>query len=251
MVITMYISSYGLTHTGSSGINGDVFYASPDKKVFLLADGASGAGAEGKVLMGKTCIEIVKLFDYSASNLDPKEYVDKLFWKINNRLIALSQKHRKLVYGTIDIAIIDNGLVTITALGDSPVYYFNGIEIKRIAKNPKRYEWMIDAGYITREQYQEYINQMHEMMWCCFDYFIPEVVPNNVIEQFEIKPNDILFMCCDGLSDWVSEDRSIKTLLAYGLEVGVKSLIAEAKEISNNKQSSYDDITAIAIKCIE
>jgi len=161
--------SYCLTQTGSSGVNGDVFYISPDNKVFLLADGASGAGNDGKVLMGKTCIEIVKEFDYSSSRLDAKEYVDKLFWKINNRLIEISQEHRKLVYGTIDIAIFDNGILTVTTLGDSPVFYYDEHEIKRVAKNPKKYEDMIGAGYITKEQYQGYTNQMHEMMWGCFD----------------------------------------------------------------------------------
>lgn len=91
----MNILSYGSSCTGSSGINGDVFYISPDEKVFLLADGASGAGKDGKVLMGKTCIEIAKEFDYSASDLDAKEYIDKLFWNINNRLIEISQEYKK------------------------------------------------------------------------------------------------------------------------------------------------------------
>ena len=244
----MNACSYGLTQTGSSGVNGDVFYISLDDIIFLLADGASGAGSDGKVLMGKTCIEIVKEFDYSSSRLDAKEYVDKLFWKINNRLIEISQEHRKLVFGTIDIAIFDNGVLTVTTFGDSPVFYFDGVESKRIAKNQKKYEWMIDSGYITREQYQGSINQMHEMMWSCFDYFIPEIVPNNIIEQYKVKPNDILIMCCDGMSDWISEDRIFKTLIDCRLEDGINKLIVEAKENSLNAKNFFDDITAIAIK---
>lgn len=244
----MNILSYGSTCTGSSGINGDVFYISPDKKVFLLADGASGAGNDGKVLMGKTCIEMVTQFDYSTSNLDAKEYIDRLFWKINTRLIEISQEYRKLVFGTIDIAVFDNGILTVTTLGDSPVFYFNGVESKRVAKNRKRYEDMIDAGYITREQYEGYIRQMHEMMRCCFDYFIPEVVPNNVIEQYEVKPNDIMVMCCDGISDWVSEHDIFKTITDLGLEAGIRKLIADAKDTSLKSCNNFDDITAIAIK---
>ncbi|MDF2589162.1 MAG: hypothetical protein K0S41_3003 [Anaerocolumna sp.] len=85
-------------------------------------------------------------------------------------------------------------------------------------------------------------------MWCCLDYFIPEIVPNNKIEQYEVKHNDILVLCCDGLSDWVSEDSIFKTLVEYGLEDGVNCLIIEAKEKSLNKQNFFDDITAIAIK---
>lgn len=244
----MNVFSYGSSCTGSSGVNGDVFYISPDKKVFLLADGASGAGKDGKVLMGKTCIEIVNNFDYSTSSLDAKEYIDKLFWEINNRLIEISQEHRKLIFGTIDIAVLDNGILTVTTLGDSPAFYFNGTESIRISKNQKKYEWMINEGYITREQYQGYINQMHGMMWSCFDCFIPEVVPNNIIEQYEVKPNDILVLCCDGMSDWISKDKIFKTLIDCGLENGINNLIVESKEIALSTQNYFDDITAIAVK---
>ena len=65
----MTVIVYGASCTGSSGINGDVFYISPDNKVFILADGASGAGSDGKVLMGKICIETVKEFDYLTSKI--------------------------------------------------------------------------------------------------------------------------------------------------------------------------------------
>lgn len=246
----MNIDCFGATCTGGSGVNGDVFYISKDKKVFLLADGASGAGSDGKVLMGRLCVEIVHDFDYSASGLEAKEYVDKLFWKINNRLIEVSQQRKSLVYGTVDIAVFDKGILTITTLGDSPAYYFDGKESKRIARNKKKYEEMIDEGYITREQYQGYISQMHGMMWCCFDYFVPEVVPNNIIEQYEVKPGDMLVLCCDGLSDWIAGEEIFQTLIDCGLEEGVHKLAAKAKELSLIKYNFHDDITAVAIKVI-
>jgi serine/threonine protein phosphatase PrpC len=107
---------------------------------------------------------------------------------------------------------------------------------------------MIDEGYITRKQYQDYINQMHGMMWSCFDIFIPDVVPNNIIEQYEIKPNDMLLLCCDGMSDWIPEDKIFKTLIDCGLRDGINKLIGDAKEASLNAQNYFDDITAIAIK---
>lgn len=89
------------------------------------------------------------------------------------------------------------------------------------------------------------------MMWCCFDFFIPEVVPNNINEQYEVKPNDIFVLCCDGVSDWVSEDKIFKTLGDCGLEDGINKLIVKVKEISLSTRNSFDDITAIAIKWSE
>lgn len=247
----MNIISYGSSCTGSSGVNGDMFYISPDNKVFILADGASGAGDAGKVLMGKICIEIVKSFDYSTSNLNAKDYVDKLFWKINNRLIEVSQEYKQLVFGTIDIAVFDKEILTVTTLGDSPVFYFDGVEVKRIAKNKRKFEWMIDEGYITRDQYEGYINNMHDMMWACFDRFIPDIVPNNIIEQYEIKSNNALVICCDGMGDWISKEKIFETLDEFGLEDGIEILISESKELAINAQNYFDDITAIVVKWVE
>ncbi len=247
----MNINIYGNTMTGSSGSNGDVFYISPDKKAFLLADGASGAGVEGKQLMGKTCIDSIKNFDYVNSGLVASDYIDKLIWKINNELIDISQRYRKSIYGTIIIGIYDDGVLTITSIGDSPAFYYNGKETKRIAKNKKRYESMIDGGYITREEYNGYIDNMHFMMKSCFDIFIPSIVPNNIIEVYNINPNDILVLCCDGISDWISKEEIIECIIEEGLESGIEKLILESKEIAIKRQDYYDDLTGIAIKWIE
>jgi len=43
----------------SSGVNEDVFFISSDNTTILLADGASGAGQERKVVMSKHCAKIV------------------------------------------------------------------------------------------------------------------------------------------------------------------------------------------------
>ena len=84
-------------------------------------------------------------------------------------------------------------------------------------------------------------------MWCCFDYFIPEVVPNNVIEQYIVKPNDILVMCCDGMSNWVSENDIFKTVTDLGVEAGIRKLITDAKDTSLNSCNNFDDITALQL----
>ena len=243
----MEILSYGTSLTGSTGVNGDSFYVSSDKKVFLLSDGASGAGEKGKVIMSNTCVEIAKQYDFSISALNPKDYVDSLFYKINNKLIEISQNNRQRFYGTIIIIVIEKDTLTVTALGDSPAYLFSDRVIKRMAKNKLKYEDMIEQGYITKDEYDGYISQMHERMQRCFDWFIPEVVPPNVIEQYNIKQGDMFFMCSDGIGDWITPENIIKILKNHGIKEGTDILIQQAKEISFAAESYYDDITAIAV----
>lgn len=84
----------------------------------------------------------------------------------------------------------------VTTFGDSPAFLFSNGTIKRLAKNKKRYEDMIDDGFITRNEYEGYIKQMHERMWSCFDFFLLEIVPNNIIEQYRLKKNDIFYVLC-------------------------------------------------------
>jgi serine/threonine protein phosphatase PrpC len=206
----MEISSYGTTLTGSTGINGDSFYISPDNKVFILSDGATGAGEKGKVLMSNTCVEVAKQNDFSTSALDPKAYVDSLFNKMNRKLIDISKKNRQRFYGTVIIMVIEKDTLTVTTLGDSPAFLISNGIIKRVAKNKLKYEDMIEQGYITRDEYDGYIRQMHEHMQRCFDWFLPEVVPPNVIEQYIVNKGDMFFICSDGLGDWIAPDNIFK-----------------------------------------
>ena len=245
----MKILSYGTTLTGSTGINGDSYYISPDNKVFILSDGASGAGEKGKVIMSNTCVEVAKQYNFSISNLEPKEYVDFLFYKMNNKLIEISQNSRQRFYGTVIITVIEKDTLTVTTLGDSPAFLISDGTIKRVAKNKLKYEDMIEQGYITRTDYDGYIQQMHERMQRCFDWFIPEVVPPNVIEQYIIKQDDMFFMCCDGLGDWIEPDKIFSTLKNHGIKDGTDILIQQAKEISLAVETFYDDITAVTIQC--
>lgn len=244
----MEIEFLGCSCVGSSSINGDVFYISADNKLFLLADGASGAGTEGKVLMGKICIEETKKFDFSSSDLEAREYLDKLIWIINNKLIQVSQEYKNLVFGTIDIAVLENDEITIATLGDSPAYFFNGNSIERVAKAPKKYEDMISQDFITREQYESYINNMHPRMWSCFDNFIPMVVPRHAIEKIDMRSGDILVLCCDGISDFLSPEEIIKEIKLQRLDFALNIIIEKAKEKALSVNGDFDDLTIIAIR---
>ena len=241
------IIAYGKTLTGSSGVNGDNFYISPDNRLFVLADGASGAGKDGKVVMSSTCVGVARQFDFISSGLSPREYIDSLFHKINQTLIEISQREQVLCYGTLVIAFINNDDLWITKYGDSPAYLMKDGKIERVARNRRRYEDMIEDGFITREQYNGYIQNMHERMWSVFDRFIPEIVPNNVIEQYTLSPGDVFITCSDGLSDWFTPEQICEKIKRENIETAVDELIISARDIALGKQNHFDDISAITV----
>lgn len=242
----MALQINGCTCTGSSRINGDAFYCAPDNKLLLLADGASGAGKNGKVLMSGTCVETAREFPYDPSKQSARAYVNELFSEINRRLIALSQKEGQLTFGTIILGLLDAGTLTVTTFGDSPAYLYQAGNILRVARNQKRYEALIDQGFVTREQYEAFSGGLPPRMQGCFDYYLPEIVPNNVIEQYFLLPGGMLALCSDGLSDWVPPKELFAVLSEKGLEQGIAALLARARERALATDNYFDDITCVA-----
>lgn len=185
---------------GTSGINGDFYYISKDQTLCVLGDGASGASPDGKTLYGK----IIKAILEDSHPIFSSEWLDHLIIKINNRLIEVSQVHHKKIFGTLVVCLFKEDELLITSIGDSPSYLLNDT-IQRLSKNENRYEWMIDIGHITRKEYEGYIENMHPMMWSCFTNFLPMIVPNHVIKRYRIKDQDHIFICTDGISDYLSQ----------------------------------------------
>ncbi len=235
-----------VSRTGSSGINGDYIHVI-ENKLILLADGASGSGERGKVIFGEVCKSV--LDDNQIENRDIEEYITDLVLIINKRLIEVSQKRNGLIYGTLSLCYIDNETLYVTSFGDSPIFLSNNTGIKQIATPKKKYESMIDAGYISKEEYQGYITNMHPMMWSCFDVFLPIIVAKVKIEKHILTSNDVLVMCCDGMSDCISKEEIFKGIRSDNLKSSLKKLVREVKEKSIKNQGYYDDISIVSLVC--
>lgn len=243
----MVHQTIGRTSVGSSGVNGDTFHVFEEHNFIMLADGASGSGSEGKQLMGKICTETA-LEGICKEYLSVESMLDAVFWEINNALIKESQNKKENIYGTLVLCCIESNCLTVASIGDSPTYYFNSSEIKRIAKSERKYEWMIREGHITRPQYENYITSMHPWMWSCFDTFIPMVVPNHRIEKVFLNPGDIVTVCSDGVSDWVSPEEMYEEISKHALNFAIENLLELAKVRAIEKQAYYDDMTLVVIK---
>ena len=236
---------YGNSVVGTSGINGDSFFISSDNTTILLADGASGAGKDGKVIMSGLCAETVKNNPFSLSGLSAREYLDKIVWEINNKLIAVSQKNRHYIFGTLVICVVRDNIATVVSVGDSPAFYLHGDTITRVAKTKKTYQNLIDLGFYSEEQLEEAVCKLPEHMWSMFDRFIPCVVPEYSVEEIKMSDKDMILLCCDGISDNV-EPSCIKELLdPCDLSESADAVINAARERSEKERNYHDDLTLV------
>ena len=238
---------FGGSLIGTSGINGDVFYISPDYSTILFADGASGAGDDGKVMMSECCVKNIKEFPFADSGLPPKKYIDELIWKINSELIHISQERKKYTFGTLVICVICKDIATVAAIGDSPAFVINKNGIERKAKTKKSYYNLVQMGLFTEDQLEEYVHKLPEHMWSMFDTFIPTIVPRYALEECRLTDGDIIAICCDGVSDYLSANELLQLVDANNLPKSVDAIISTAKNkaIEEHDEIRYDDITVV------
>ncbi len=107
---------------------------------------------------------------------------------------------------------------------------------------------MIDKGHITRQEYDDYISNLHPWMMSSFSYFLPMVIPIHKIETISLKKGNVLAICCDGVSDWLDEKEIIKAILENKLDLAVSSILDLSKERSMKKLNYCDDMTIVAIE---
>ena len=238
---------YGNSLVGTSGINGDAFYISSDHTTFLLADGASGAGEEGKVLMSRLCVEMVKKNPFLPSALSPKLYIDKIIWSINNELIRISQKQKRYIFGTLVLCVVWEHTATIASVGDSPTFLIQENSVVRVAQAKKRYQNLIDLGLYSRKQLEEAVHELPEHMWSMFDSYLPMVVPDYEITELEMKQGDCIVLCSDGISDYVEPQTIKDSIKKENLPQSIRQIINLARErsVQERKSIRYDDLTMI------
>ena len=238
---------YGDSVVGTTGINGDAFFISSDNTTIMLADGASGAGEKGKVIMSSHCVKTLEQEPFSGSGLSPEEYLDTIIWKINDDLIKISQKSKTYTFGTLIICVVHNHIVNIASIGDSPAYVIHNGSIRRVSKSIKTYQNLIDMDLLTEDQAEEYIRKLHPYMYSMFDRFIPMVVPEYSIEKVELTSGDVIVLCCDGVSDFISPDEIKDIISTNAVSEGISKIIEIAKyrSIKEHGCEKYDDITVV------
>ena len=175
-----------------------------------------------------------------------KDYIDKMIWQINNKLIEISQSRKSLVFGTLVICAVCGDTIHIAAAGDSPAYFLHNNTAVRIAKPKKKYQNLIDLGLFSEEQLEEAVHRLPEHMWSMFDTFIPSVVPEYSYEEISLKDGDVIVLCCDGVSDCLSPEFIWENIAADNLPQSVDTLINTAKERSLGEKGYCDDLTMIA-----
>lgn len=238
------MKAFSITDTGVLRTMNQDYCFSSDSPVgklpnlYIVCDGMGGHKA-GEYASRYTVERIVASVSRSRTD-NPVRILKSAIQKANEILVIESQEYKeKQGMGTTVVAatIIDNKMY-VANVGDSRLYVINDT-IEQITNDHSYVEEMIRIGKIKREDASK-----HEKK----NVITRAVGATEKIKidffEVELRANDTILLCSDGLSNMVPDEKIYQIVLASDQveEIG-KALVDEA-----NKNGGQDNITTVVVK---
>lgn len=213
-----------------------------DSAPFLTAV-CDGVGGEHKgEVASKLCLQYLSMLSYSGSTDINSELL-----AIHNNIKKYGIKHDECVNMQTTLcclAVDENGRAMCVNIGDSRLYrYVNG-KARQISSDQTYGRYLYEQGEIND------IEELEPQMRSAIISSIGSVLQNPKIDcipfisQFGLEDDDIVFICSDGISDYISTD---EIEIAMSLELPLKDKIEALCELAL-KNGSTDNISIVGVK---
>ncbi|MBY0529501.1 MAG: protein phosphatase 2C domain-containing protein [Rhabdochlamydiaceae bacterium] len=235
------IESFGMSDQGLVRQNNeDVFEALIEKNFFALADGMGGhnAGEIAASLAIQFVCQKINEADLSLSAEEMGQYLRQALAQANAHIWghSLQDPHYLGMGTTLCCFMIHDESLIYAHVGDSRLYRFRG-NLELITRDHSLRASLEDKGEVENGKGLPYKHVITRALGTT-----SHVMPD--IGILSILPNDIYFLCSDGLSDMVP-DSTIEAILkvAPKISLAVPVLIQAALEKGGN-----DNITVLMVK---
>jgi len=241
----MKVKYYGKSDIGKvRSANEDYFInekLNNNEYVFVVADGMGGHNAGG---IASELGTLTFINQYKYQRKKKKSIIDSMSFSIKkaNETIykkALSDPKKSGMGTTFSACVISKMKAYIVHVGDSRIYLIRDNDIKRVTTDHTFVEKMLEQGKITDQEALHHPQKnILYMSLGVQKSFEPEI-----IDDFNIKDDDVIVMCSDGLVNTVTNNQMKKFSLIYNPQESVEKLIKLA-----NKNGGTDNITTQVIR---
>ncbi len=138
---------------------------------------------------------------------------------------------------TVVCAIVRDGYAYIAHAGDSRAYIFNGKELKQVTTDHSLVQDLVDKGQITQQEAENHPNKNLITRAIGVDKSI-----DIDFDEITLNDDEILILCTDGLSNYVSNDEMISEVNDGRYYAFADRLVKKA-----NNNGGGDNITVVAI----
>ena len=137
---------------------------------------------------------------------------------------------------TVVCAIVKNGYAFIAHAGDSRAYIYDGA-LRQITTDHSYVQTLVDIGKITKEEAEHHPNKNKITRAIGAEKMI-----DIDFDEVELNDEDVLILCTDGLSNYVSNDEMINEVQDGKYYAFADRLVKKA-----NNNGGGDNVTVVAI----
>ena len=242
----------GQTHIGKvRQMNQDAFGLYDDLSLWIIADGMGGhAGGE---IASQLAVEKMASYIRTRTATFLNNQHDSGWWKAllgeameqaNQAIRDHAREHIEYTgMGTTAVAVHISGpspaLATIAHAGDSRAYLLRDQSLSQLTRDHSLIEERIEMGIITPDQ--AWTHPLRHVLTRALG-IEPSVMPS--VNSFELKENDQILLCTDGLTKMMMDQHILDTILNTNTNLdGIcQALIEEA-----NKEGGQDNVTVVML----
>lgn len=140
---------------------------------------------------------------------------------------------------TIVACVVKDSVACIAHVGDSRAYIINSDGISQLTRDHSLVQEMLDRGQITKEQFEN-----HPVKNIITRALGVEEDVDIDFNYVDVKENDVILLCSDGLSGLVGNDELLK--ICHNSEFD--ELCNHYIDAANNN-GGRDNITVVAVRC--
>lgn len=199
-------------------------------KLFAISDGMGGHNA-GEVA-SRICVEklssVYEELQNDSSLKDVVMHLQSAISEINTTVYDLSCRYQHLrgMGATLVLVAFFENECAVLNVGDSRAYLLFHNNLIQITKDHTEGQRMLDLGLLTRKELSGFParkNLNRYIGYCPNGYVL------RADEYYPVWESDLLLLCSDGISDYLSDSRMTEILSSEkNLEVAGKQLINEA-----------------------
>ena len=205
--------------------------------IAAVSDGVSGE--RSGELASKMCLELLRDVEYSG-----EMKLDEELLSIHRRRAEYSESDPEMhnMQATLCGFAVDesNNILTFN-VGDSRLYRYRGGRIRQISRDQSLVQLLIDEGAITHEERKAHVHR--NIIFPVFGNVKSTPKVDTVSIDGGMEYGDLLLLCTDGLSDYVSA-LDIEEILELPKSLKSRLHLLVDKALENG---SKDNITVIAV----
>jgi len=212
--------------------------------VFIIADGMGGhnSGEVASRTAVATAEKYIRQYNEELKGqTDIQQVIRDAITETNTAVYNQSMENiDNLGMGTTFVmAVVTQNMLHVGHVGDSRAYLIRGDGITQITTDHSFVEEMVRNGSITREEAENHPqkNLITRALGCSEEIQID-------LYSCKIFEDDCILLCTDGLTNMLSEEEILSTVLeAKDMDTACSELVNKA-----NDRGGHDNITVIAIR---